>query len=295
MLGAAGDGARRGGQDARISFHSACTTYSNVVTDIRSAREAGYYGIELWIPKLLRYLDAGYTIDDLTAALGNLRVTMLDVLLPIETRDQGRRRELLDLCARVAPLAAQLRCDALQVVALDDFPSDDWATQSRILAGSLSELSDIAVDSGVRLALEPVSFSRFHSLEHAVELVETVGRDRVGLVMDTWHLWTGGVSWNDVSEVDPALICCAHLGDTEPKKGAVWSDDDRTALPGDGVLPLRDAIDAIRATGYDGVWSVEILGLRHREWDPAILAREMITRARGLLGEPPAATTGTND
>lgn len=274
------------GPGPQISLHSASILYTNVAIDVRVAREAGYDGIELWIPKLLRYLDAEYTVTDLAEFLGDLRVTMLDVLMPIETREPQRRRQLVDLCARVAPVAAGLGCGALQVVALDDFTSDDWAVQRAALADALGELSDISRDFGVRLALEPVTFSRFRSLRHAVELVEEVGRDRVGLVLDTWHLWTSGVSWDEVAGVDPMLVCCAHLGDTAPRGGASWSDDDRSMLPGDGVLPLQDAIAAIRATGYNGVWAVELLSRRHREWDPAVLAGELMRRTRWLLGMP---------
>jgi len=273
----------------RVSLHSACILHSNIATDVRVARDAGYTGVELGIPKLIRYLDAGYQVGDLAGLLGDLRVTMLDVLLPIETADRERRRKLLGLCERMAPVAAQLGCQALQVVALDEFASDDWPAQRRVLVESLRELSDIAHGFGVRLAVEPVSFSRFRSLRHAVELVEAVGRDRTGLVLDTWHLWTSGIPWDDVAAVDPALVCCAHIGDTAPKGGAAWSDDDRTALPGDGVLPLREAIDAIRATGYSGSWSVEMLSRRHREWDPAVLAGELIRRTRELLGPPATA------
>ncbi len=275
-----------GGDTPKIALHSAYVLHSNIATDIRAARETGYSGIELWIPKLLRYLDAEYTVTDLASLLGDLQVTMMDVLMPIETREPRQWQHLVDLCARIAPVAAALGCGALQVVALDDFASDDWAEQRAVLAKALGELSDISRDFGIRLALEPVTFSRFRSLDHAVELVEEVGRDRVGLVLDTWHLWTSGVSWDEVAEVDPALVCCAHLGDTAPRSGEAWSDDDRSELPGDGVLPLRDAVDAIRATGYDGVWAVEILSRRHREWEPVVLAGELMQRARTLLGTP---------
>ena len=258
--------------------------HTNVRTDVEVARANGYDGVELWLPKLTRYLDVGFEPQDLVAALGPLRVTMLDVLLPIEHSDPVERRRLRDDCTRHAAVAAQLGCSVLQVVALDNFDAGDWPSQRRTLIDSLNELADLAQPHGVRLGLEPVTFSPFNSVPQALEVIEAVGGERVGIVLDTWHLWTAGASWDDVAAVDPELVVCAHISDTKPKAEAEWRDEDRTALPGDGVLPMDEAIAAIKATGYEGVWSVEMFSPEHWEWEPRALASELLDRTRRLLG-----------
>jgi sugar phosphate isomerase/epimerase len=75
----------------------------------------------------------------------------------------------------------------------------------------------------------------------------------------------------------------AHISDVTPRKGTEWSDADRDVLLGDGVLPLHEGIEAIRATGYDDLWCVEMMGAYHWEWDPFLLARELKHRATALL------------
>jgi sugar phosphate isomerase/epimerase len=265
------------------ALHAGTIMRTNVATDVRVAHTAGYDAIELWIPKLARYLDAGFSSDDLLADLGALRVTMLNTLLPIETADRAERERLRADCSRMAHVAAALGCPLLQVVALDRFESRDWDGQRRTLVASLTELVELAAPHGVRLALEPVTFSPFRSLAHALEVIDVVGSDRVGLCLDTWHLWTTDTPWDEVAALDPRLIAAVHLGDTQPRSGPHWRDQDRTALPGDGILPLQEAIEAIRATGYDGVWAVEMLSERHWEWDPQLLATTLLARTRLLL------------
>ncbi len=105
----------------------------------------------------------------------------------------------------------------------------------------------------------------------------------MGLCLDTFHLWTAGTSWDEVAALDPALIVVAHISDVTPRQGAEWRDADRDVLPGDGILPLQEGIQAIRATGYDDLWCVEMLGAYHWEWDPYVLAREVKQRADALL------------
>jgi sugar phosphate isomerase/epimerase len=269
----------------KFVLHAATIMHTNVATDVHVARACGYDGIELWIPKLARYLDAGFTTDDLREQLGPLRVTMLDTLMPIESADADVRRRLLDDAARMARVAAELGCPALQVVALDGFERSGSEQQRRTVVASLSELADVAGAHGVRLAVEPVVFSPFRSLSQALEAIDAVGADRVGLCLDTWHLWTSGTDWEEVAALDRELIVAVHLGDTAARAEAEWTDADRSALPGEGVLPLRAAVTAILTTGYDGPWAVEMKSERHWEWEPEALARAILERARQLMAE----------
>lgn len=266
-----------------LSLHSCSTLYTNVATDVRVATHAGFGGLELWMPKVERFLAAGYTTADLARLLGPLRPTMLDVLLGVETSDRELWREQLERCARMASVAHRIGCPALQVVVLDDTGGMALRPWRRFVARRLKELAEVAADQGVRLGLEPVAFSPLRSLDETTELVHVVGADRLGLVLDTWHLWAGGESWERVAEVDPSMVVAAHIGDSAPRAGARWADDDRRALPGDGIVPVREGINAIVATGFRGPWAVELISPRHREWEPGALARELYDRARACL------------
>lgn len=174
----------------QLALHARSILHTNIATDIRAARDAGYDGIELWIPKLHRYLNSGHNVRDLKKLLGPLRVVMIDAILPIETSQSTERARVIADCKSYAEVAEELECGAIQVVALDDFESDDWVDQREALASVLGEMSDSALPRGVRLAIEPVVFSRFNSVAQALDLVAHVGSDRVGLCLDTWHLWT---------------------------------------------------------------------------------------------------------
>lgn len=269
----------------RFALHAGTVRHTNVATDVRTARQCGFDGIELYLPKVVRYLDAGFDSTDLKELLGPLDVPMIDFLMPIESADLSTRRRIDAECDRMSRLAHVLKCPAIQVVALDEFPSAAWPDQKSILVARLRELSAISHPYGVRLAIEGAVFSPFHRLDQALEVIDEVGADRVGLCLDTWHLWLGGTAWDEVAALDPALIVSVQLADTAARSGPHWRDEDRTALPGEGVLPLREAIDAVRATGYAGSWTCEMLSTRHWEWDPEDFAAAMLQRMRALTGE----------
>jgi sugar phosphate isomerase/epimerase len=267
----------------QLGLHTGSIMYTNLLTDIRVAKEAGYDAIEIYLPKLLRYLDAGYKPEDLLPHLGTLPVGMINSFLHIERQDTASRHELRGLCERVCTVARILGCPALQVVALDALRGQSWPEIRTKVGRSLAELADIASPFGVTLALEPVSFTPLRTLAQALEVLDVADRDNIGLCLDTFHLWTGGTHWDQVAALEPSLIVVAHISDVLPRQGEEWSDADRDVLPGDGILPLKEGITAIDATGYDGLWSVELLGNRHWEWDPSILAEELKRRAELLL------------
>ena len=268
-----------------LALHACSILHTNLLTDIRVAKEAGFDAIEMWTPKLERYLDVGYRAEELLPALGALRTTMISPLYGIERQEPEARRELRRRCKRVAAAAQVLKCPAMQVIALEGLADRSWPEMRDLVAKSLAELADIAAPYGVRLGLESVVVAPLRTLQQSLEVIDAADRENVGLVVDVFHLWAAGATWEEIAALDPELIVCAHMGDATPRKGEEWTDDDRGALPGDGIMPLKEAIAAVRATGYDGVWTVEVWSPRHWEWDPALVAHELKRRAVALLAE----------
>jgi sugar phosphate isomerase/epimerase len=250
------------------------------MTDIRVAREAGYGGLEPTSFKLERYLDASYQAEELQPALGPLEIDMISSFEPIESQEPS---EMKRRCRRLCEAAESLACSAFQVVALDGLEHLSWSKMRHEFAVLLRGLADIAAPFGVRLALEPVAFAPLRTLAHALEVIDAAERDNIGLNIDTFHIWAGGTPWEEVAALDPDRIVAVHLSDATPRRGEEWSDQDRGVFPGEGIIPLKEGIAAIRSTGYDGAWGIEMISDYYWEWDPLELAREARLRAEALL------------
>jgi sugar phosphate isomerase/epimerase len=231
---------------------------------------------------LERYLDAGYRAGELLPALGSLGVDMISSFEPIELQDPDVMQER---CRRLCEAAQTLGCDAFQVVALDGLQHLAWSDMRGEFAALLRDLADIAAPFGVRLALEPVAFAPLRTLAQALEVIDEAERENIGLNIDTFHIWAGGTPWEEVARLDAKSIVVVHLSDATPRRGKAWSDQDRGVLPGEGIIPLREGIDAIRSTGYDGVWAIEMISDTYWEWDLFTLARKAKSQAETLFAD----------
>ena len=263
-----------------LSLHTICARYSNLKTDIRVAKETGYAAIEPTTTKLERYLDAGYRAEELFPALGSLKVDMISSFEAIESQDPDKMRKR---CRRLCEAAQTLGCSAFQVVALDGLKHLPWPEMRTAFAASLRDLADIAAPFGVWLALEPVAFAPLKTLSQAIEVIDAAQRENIGLNIDTFHIWAGGTPWEEVARLDSDKIVVVHLSDATPRRGEQWSDADRGVFPGEGIIPLEEGIAAIRSTGYEGAWAIEMISDYYWEWDPWVLAREARARAEALL------------
>ena len=259
-------------------MHSLATMHSNVVTEIRLARETGYDGIEFFWPKLERYLEQGYTEVELASHLKkhNLQPTCINALLSIERQGEDRKR-LLEEAERLCTTAAALGCPVLQVVPFNGLSHLPYDQSLELIIKNIRDLADIGARHGIRLQLEVIAWTPIRTLKQGLEIIEKVGRSNVGTVVDFWHLWAGeGTRPEEVAKLDKELITGIHFCDGKKiPKEREWEESElRGFLAGEGDIPLVEWCDAVKSTGFGGPWSCELTSPKHWEWDIAELMRE---------------------
>lgn len=120
--------------------------------------------------------------------------------------------------------------------------------QRRLAADSIRRAADHAGKRGIRLAIEPLN--RFetdliNTVDQALVLLDDIGRDNVGLLLDTFHM--------NIEEKDiPAALRRA--------KGRIFEfhacSSDR-GTPGEDHLPWSEIVRALDETGYQDAVVIE--------------------------------------
>jgi len=130
----------------------------------------------------------------------------------------------------------------------------------RLFCLALDKLLPLAEERGITLAIEPMhsdcsEFTFLHCLDVTLDLVETFNSTALGIALDTGH-------WGhhpQLLERLPQLVsrlALVQLGDSRlPPRG----EPNRCQL-GDGTVPLREIVQSLSASGYDGDYEVELMG-----------------------------------
>jgi sugar phosphate isomerase/epimerase len=271
-----------------IGLHNLAAKYANLLTGIRIARETGYAGIEIDGDKLRRYLAQGFSLDRLREVLTDIPPIGLSYVQDIERQGAGYEA-LLGECEALCSLAGRLGCPMVQLLTgpldpagpykgLGDRP---WPEQRRLTARNLAALAEIGKAHGVRFYLEALTFTPLHRLDQQLEVLAEVGRDNVGLVLDFYHLWGSGTRPEEIARLDKDQIFCVDFCDSADPFGERGDPRQRgrDVWTGGGRIPLEEWVDAVKATGFDGVWRCELLSPKYWELDPWQTARDL----KGLL------------
>ena len=170
-------------------------------------------------------------------------------------------------------MATQLEADVLILLAGPP-GNQTFDKNSDLLRRGLEAILPAAEQTGVRLALEPVhpmyrnGYSFIVTLAEALDVCEAIGSSRLGVWLDTYHLWWDNNLFEQIDRAS-SRIFGVHINDFK-KDTQSFLDQ---GVPGEGVIPLRRILDAIEKAGWEGMYSIEIFSDRTAAEDYGDLLR----------------------
>jgi sugar phosphate isomerase/epimerase len=224
---------------------------------VRAAAAAGFRS-------LARYRQEGHSLERLADRIADLglRCPEMAVLMigenPAETDAQ---------LALLEPAVRSLRPQWV-VVNSDVDPNPRTAAELRRAAERLSEL-------GARIAIEYLAMMRVNSIASALELIERADVADAGILVDTWHFFLGPDTWDDLVRLPSERLAYVQFDDHPPLASSDLREEtvDRRVFPGEGSFELERFCRELRARGFDGLVSIEILSKRWRGGDLDAFAR----------------------
>jgi sugar phosphate isomerase/epimerase len=270
----------------KYGLHGLLVRYSNVATDIRIAADAGYDAVELHTDKLDRYLASGFNGLDLNRLLKkhNMKVSCIDIIGDVESQKPEVFGKVMDKAALLIDTAVEIGCPTIQLNAFMELADKSVDENIKLTADNIRKICELGQKKGIRFQYEGAAWTPIHSIDQCRMLVEEVGMDNFGFVVDFWHFWASrGGTPDDIAKLNSDMIYGVHIADGfRPAEGEPWVDETllRGALPGDGEINIAEWIDAVKSTGYDGYYSGEILCHKLWEADLIDIASDTLSRMK---------------
>ncbi|MDQ0858978.1 2-keto-myo-inositol isomerase [Bacillus sp. V2I10] len=264
----------------KLCFNQATTLEnSNLAIDLEYCNKHGYDYIEIrTMDKLPEYLKEK-SIDDLAEFFNTHHIKPLafNALVFFNNRDEAGYKEIINEFKEMMETAKKLGVKYVVAVPL--------VTDQKILKQDiknscvevLKELSNIAEPYGVKIAVEFVGHPQctVNTFGQAYDIVETVNRENVGLVLDCFHFHAMGSNLEHLKKADGSKIFILHIDDTEDFPIGFLTDEDRV-WPGLGAIDLDSILSTLKEIGFSEVVSVELFRPEYYKMD----AEEAIKTAK---------------
>jgi sugar phosphate isomerase/epimerase len=224
--------------------------HTDVLTQIAAAADAGYQQLSPDVFSIRAHLAAGGSLGQLADALSERRLACLDLAgLTIgadESRTKHEADELLEMARGLDSMWVQARV----VDEVDDR-----------IAKLFAWGADHFGAAGVGLAVEFSPLTMVGTMADARELIAGPGDGaRTGVIVDTWHFFRGDDGWPDLEVFPVDELAFVQFSDGLPPGEDPGRDTlHRRTLPGDGEFDLDRFSACLRAKGFEGPISVEVL------------------------------------
>jgi sugar phosphate isomerase/epimerase len=240
----------------RISINEMTTYHWSLLEDVTGYQAAGIKTIGVWRRKLCDFgeergvellRESGLAVSSFSSAGG------------FTGSDGQTFREAVDDALDAVRLAAEIRAGCL-VVVTGGRAGHTLNHARRILRDALWEIGDAAGRAGLSIALQPVHrqpverWSFLTTLDATLDMLAWCDHPRVGMVFDFFHLWREPDLCRRIPQALPWIKIAALCDARPPARG----DEDR-CLPGAGLLPLSEIIEALETNGFRGVYDVQLL------------------------------------
>jgi sugar phosphate isomerase/epimerase len=239
-----------------------------------AAAEAGFELVGPDIFALRKWRDDDHSHAELADALASSGVRCSDIAGVAVT---GKRDSTLAESEEMLAFAQTLDCEWMQVRVTKPVDED--------IRALFAEVCKLYGDAGIGIAIEWSPYTPLNSIAGSRDLV-AVGKDfaRVGVIVDTWHFFHGGDSWSELDALPIDEFAMVQFSDGLPAGDDRAATMNRRAIPGEGEFALGEFVEFVRARGFDGLVSLEVLSEVDRSRSVEDFARDCYTTSMRYWG-----------
>lgn len=137
----------------------------------------------------------------------------------------------------------------------------------RQMSARLRRICEVLTAQGVRFGIEFVgpktlragkAHEYIHTIDGTLTLIEAVGSDNLGFLLDAFHWYTSEATATDLAKLSDKLVVAVHVNDAMPGRSPAEQIDGQRDMPcKTGVIDLRTFMRSLASMCYTGPVIVE--------------------------------------
>ena len=248
---------------SKLCVHTITTKNWSLEKAVEKYLKKGIKGISVW----RNYIE-GKDLSEVRSRFESNSISVVSIVrggfftgITLKEREEAinDNKRAIEEAAGIGANMVVLVCGATPGQSLED-------SRHQIRDG-IEQILPYAIDNNVRLAIEPLhpmyadTRSAINTMDQANSMAEYFNSKNVGVAVDVYHVW-----WDQ--NLKREILRCGlnnnlfafHLCDwRNPTRDLL---NDRTIM-GEGVIPIQEIIDSVKAAGFQGYNEVEIFSNQH--------------------------------
>jgi 4-hydroxyphenylpyruvate dioxygenase len=229
---------------------------------LKTIAAAGFDAVEIFENDFTCFDSSARDVARMCGDLG-LRICALQPFRDFEGLPEPQRSHAFRRAERKFDLMGELGTDLLLVCSSVSPHAQGGIDRA---AADLQELGERAGARGLRVGFEALAWGRYvNDYRDAWEIVRRANHPAIGIILDSFHTLAPGFPTSPIAAIPADKIFLVQLADAPQLDLDVlsWSRHFR-CFPGQGNLPVREFMQAVDATGYNGPLSLEIFNDQFR-------------------------------
>lgn len=251
---------------------------------VEIAAQAGYDGVELWIPEIQEHLKKGNSIQSLAGYIRskNLKVYNLISFTHWMADDDTKRASALEQLAEEMKLAAVLGCAHIA------------APPAGVEKGTVLDYSVIGnrykavLELGRKHKVIPVlefwgASGTLFNISQAMAIAAYANDADARILPDVYHMFRGGSGFETLKLLSGHAVEVVHLNDYPGDKPVDQQNDSDRVYPGDGVAPIVQILKDLKAMGGTKILSLELFNKTYWQQDALLVAKTGLEKMKKLV------------
>jgi 2-keto-myo-inositol isomerase len=268
-----------------LSLNTSTIRPASLKDKIRVAQETGWDAIEVWVNELEEHEKNGGDLKALGKEIKDRGLFVPNVIglwdcMPATQDEFQKSLEATRNRMRMAAAVGSKHVAAIPAPDRADFDLK-WGTER------YRDLLKIGREEfGIIVAVEFVGFMKgVYRLGQACAMAIDTDDADACLIADTFHLFRGGSGFNGLKHIQGSLIADFHWNDVPGDVPREQQGDEHRVYPGDGVLPLTQALKDLKAIGYTRTLCLEIFNREYWKQDPKAVAENGLRKMRECIAK----------
>jgi sugar phosphate isomerase/epimerase len=241
--------------------------------------------VEIWIDSLQTYLKTGGSAAEAKKIIDGLGLTVENAIGFAKwiVDDEAARQKGLSQLRAEMDLLAQIGCKRVAAPPAGANSSNTPLINLDVITERYLTILEMGRQTGVMPILEMWGSSpNLKKISQVLYVVTESGHKDARVLLDTFHIFKGGSSFDSVPFTGRAAMDILHINDYPAGiPPARISEPDRV-YPGDGIAPLRPLLQSIKNPGNPVIISLEVFNPHYYQQDALLVAKTGLAKMKAV-------------